>query len=276
MTMEQMRFRFVTFLTDFGLQDDFVGTCHGVIKSIAPDAEIIDITHGIEPRRVLQGALTLADTIPYMPPGVHLAVVDPGVGTDRRVIAIEDESGRLYVGPDNGLLLPAAERMGGIARAHQIVNPAYAMKEIAPTFHGRDVFSPAAAHLALGVPIEELGPSLDLAELVRLDIPKPVARHGQIKAAVVDTDRFGNMQLNLRNEHLEALGLSVGTKIELEHAGERYYAITARTFSDARRGDIMLYEDSFQNLAVAISGGDAANMFGAAPGDKITIRLIEQ
>jgi hypothetical protein len=274
--MEQMRFRFITFLTDFGLQDDFVGTCHGVIKSIAPDAEIIDITHGIEPRRVLQGALTLADTIPYMPPGVHLAVVDPGVGTDRRVIAIEDESGRLYVGPDNGLLLPAAERMGGLARAHQIVNPAYAMKEIAPTFHGRDVFSPAAAHLALGVPIEDLGPSLDLAELVRLDIPKPVARHGQIKAAVVDTDRFGNMQLNLRNEHLEALGLSVGTKIELEHAGERYYAITARTFSDARRGDIMLYEDSFQNLAVAISGGDAANMFGAAPGDKIIIRLIEQ
>jgi S-adenosylmethionine hydrolase len=273
---EFMRFRFITFLTDFGLQDDFVGTCHGVIKSIAPDAEIIDITHGIEPRRVLQGALTLADTIPYMPPGVHLAVVDPGVGTDRRVIAIEDESGRLYVGPDNGLLLPAAERMGGIARAHQIVNPAYAMKEIAPTFHGRDVFSPAAAHLALGVPIEDLGPSLDLAELVRLDIPKPVARHGQIKAAVVDTDRFGNMQLNLRNEHLEALGLSVGTKIELEHAGERYYAITARTFSDARRGDIMLYEDSFQNLAVAISGGDAANMFGAAPGDKIIIRLIEQ
>jgi S-adenosylmethionine hydrolase len=275
--MEQaMRFRFITFLTDFGLQDDFVGTCHGVIKSIAPGAEIIDITHGIEPRRVLQGALTLADTIPYMPPGVHLAVVDPGVGTDRRVIAVEDENGRLYVGPDNGLLLPAAERMGGIVRAHQITNPAYAMKEIAPTFHGRDVFSPAAAHLALGVPIEDLGPSLDLAELVRLDIPKPEVRRGRIKAVVVDTDRFGNMQLNLRNEHLEALGLSVGTTIELEHGGERYYAVTARTFSDARRGDIMLYEDSFQNLAVAISGGDAANMFGAAPGDKITIRLVER
>jgi S-adenosylmethionine hydrolase len=274
--MEQtMRFRFITFLTDFGLQDDFVGTCHGVIKSIAPDVEIIDITHGIEPRRVLQAALTLADTIPYMPPGVHLAVVDPGVGTDRRVIAVEDKSGRLYVGPDNGLLLPAAERMGGLARAHQITNPAYAMKEIAPTFHGRDVFSPAAAHLALGVPIEDLGPSLGLAELVRLDIPKPESRRGRIRAVVVDTDRFGNMQLNIRNEHLEALGLSVGTRVELEHGGERYYAITARTFSDARRGDIMLYEDSFQNLAVAISGGDAANMFGAVPGDKITIRLRE-
>jgi S-adenosylmethionine hydrolase len=270
-----MRFRFITFLTDFGLQDDFVGTCHGVIKSIAPDVQIIDITHGIEPRRVLQAALTLADTIPYMPPGVHLAVVDPGVGTDRRVIALEDKSGRLYVGPDNGLLLPAAERMGGLARAHQITNPAYTMKEIAPTFHGRDVFSPATAHLALGVPIEELGPGLDLDELVRLDIPKPETRRGRIRAVVVDTDRFGNMQLNIRNEHLEALGLSVGKRVELEHGGERYYAITARTFSDARRGDIMLYEDSFQNLAVAISGGDAANMFGASPGDKITIRIRE-
>jgi S-adenosylmethionine hydrolase len=268
-----VRYRFITFLTDFGLRDDFVGTCHGVIKSIAPEAEIIDITHGIEPRRVLQGALTLADTVPYMPCAVNLAVVDPGVGTDRRAIAIEDESGRLYVGPDNGLLLPAAERMGGIVRAHDITNRAYAMKEIAPTFHGRDLFSPAAAHLALGVPIEELGPRLEEAELIRLDIPEPESRRGRIKAVVVDTDRFGNMQLNIRHEHLEELGLAVGAQVELEHRGERYYAVTARTFSDARRGDIMLYEDSFQNLAVAISGGDAATMFGAVPGDKITIRL---
>jgi S-adenosylmethionine hydrolase len=269
-----VRFRFITFLTDFGLRDDFVGTCHGVIKSIAPDAEIIDITHGIEPRRVLQGALTLADTVPYMPCAVHLAVVDPGVGTDRRAIAVEDASGRLYVGPDNGLLLPAAERMGGIARAHDITNRAYAMKEIAPTFHGRDVFSPAAAHLALGVAIEELGPRIEEGELVRLDIPEPDSRRGVIRAVVVDTDRFGNMQLNIRHEHLEALGLEVGAQVELEHQGERYYALTARTFSDARRGDIMLYEDSFQNLAVAISGGDAAEMFGAVPGDKIVISVL--
>ena len=270
-----MRFRFITFLTDFGLQDDFVGTCHGVIKRIAPGAEIIDITHGIEPRRLLQGALTLADTIPYMPVGVHLAVVDPGVGTDRRAVALEDKSGRVYVGPDNGLLLPVAERMGGIAQAHQITNRKYSLEEVSPTFHGRDVFSPAAAHLALGVPLEEMGPKIKVPDLIRLDIPKPEARSGRIKAAIVDTDRFGNMQLNLSHVHLETMGLAVGTQIELEHKGERYYAITARTFSDARRGDIMLYEDSFQNIAVAISGGDAANMFGAKPGDKIIIRLRE-
>ena len=270
-----MRFRFITFLTDFGLQDDFVGTCHGVIKRIAPDVEIIDITHGIEPRHLLHGALTLADTIPYMPVGVHLAVVDPGVGTDRRAVALEDKSGRIYVGPDNGLLLPVADRMGGIASAHQITNPEVALEGISPTFHGRDVFSPAAAHLALGVPLEEMGPKIAVLDLVRLDIPKPEVRRGRIKAAIVDTDRFGNMQLNLRHTHLEAAGIVVGTEIELEHKGERYYAITARTFSDARRGDIMLYEDSFQNIAVAISGGDATTMFGALPSDKIIIRLRE-
>jgi len=270
-----MRYRFITFLTDFGLQDDFVGTCHGVIKSIAPDAEIIDITHDIEPRRVLQGALALADTIPYMPAGVHLAVVDPGVGTNRRAIAIADKSGRLYVGPDNGLLLPAAERTGGIERVHEITNPSFALAEISPTFHGRDLFSPAAAHLALGVAPEELGPQLSVGELVRLSIPKPDIRRGRVRAVVVDTDRFGNMQLNLRHEDLETIGIEQGTKVELEHGGERYYAITARTFSDARAGDIMLYEDSFRNIAVAISGGNAVQMFGAIPGQQIVIRVRE-
>jgi S-adenosylmethionine hydrolase len=150
------------------------------------------------------------------------------------------------------------------------------MDEISPTFHGRDVFSPAAAHLALGVPIEEMGAQIEPEALVRLDIPRPEARKGRIKAVVVDTDRFGNMQLNLRHEHLETLGLQVGTNIELEHKGERYYAITARTFADARPGDIMLYEDSFKNLAVAISGGNATRMLGAEPGDKIIIRVLEQ
>jgi S-adenosyl-L-methionine hydrolase (adenosine-forming) len=270
-----MRFRVITFLTDFGLQDDFVGTCHGVIKRIAPEVEIIDITHGIGARRLLQGALTLADTIPYMPPAVHLAVVDPGVGTDRLAIALEDKSGGVYVGPDNGLLLPATERMGGIVKAHEITNREFALDPISPTFHGRDIFSPAAAHLALGVPLEEMGAKIAASELVRLDIPAPDMRRGRIRAVVVDTDRFGNMQLNLRHDHLEKIGIAIGTQIEIEHNGERYYAVTARTFADARPGDIMLYEDSFQNLGVAISGGDAANMFGAGPGDKLVIRLLE-
>src|SRR3954447_23981830 len=124
---------FITFLTDFGLQDDFVGTCHGVMKRIAPAAEIIDITHGIKPGRVLQGALVLANALPYMPEGVHLAVVDPGVGGPRRALVLRDAEGRLYVGPDNGLLIPAAERFGGIVAAHELANPAYALETVSRT-----------------------------------------------------------------------------------------------------------------------------------------------
>src|SRR5213592_5061375 len=142
---------FITFLTDFGLQDDFVGTCHGVMKRIAPQAEIIDITHGIEPQRVLQGALVLANTLAYMPEGVHLAVVDPGVGSSRRALALRDRESRLYVGPDNGLLLAAAERFGGVAEAHELANAEYSLQPVSRTFHGRDLFSPAADHLAAGV-----------------------------------------------------------------------------------------------------------------------------
>src|SRR6266540_1508332 len=149
---------FITFRSDFGLQDDFVGTCHGVIKRIAPEAQIIDITHGIEPQAVLQGALVLASTVPYMPEGVHLAVIDPGVGSGRRCLALRDARGRLYVGPDNGLLVPAAEKLGGIAQVWELTNPAYMLKPVSRTFHGRDVFSPAAAHLACGTAPEELGP----------------------------------------------------------------------------------------------------------------------
>ena len=193
-----MTFRFVTFLTDFGLQDEFVGTCHGVIKSIAPDVEIIDITHGIDPQRVLQGALVLANTVQYMPVGVHLAVVDPGVGSRRRPLALESGNGRLFVGPDNGLLVPAAEKQDGIVRAVMLENRAYALESVSRTFHGRDLFAPAAAHLALGVPLEELGPPVAPEDLVRIALPEPRIEDGsRIHAVVVDTDRFGNIQLNL-------------------------------------------------------------------------------
>ena len=190
----------ITFLTDFGLEDDFVGTCHGVIARIAPDARVIDITHGIRPGRVLQGALMLANTLVYMPVGVHLAVVDPGVGGSRRPLALRDGSGRLYVGPDNGLLLPAADRYGGVAEAHELANPAYALDHVSRTFHGRDLFSPAAAHLALGVPLGELGPPIDPDALVRLDVPQPQVGSGRLRATVLAVDRFGNAALNLTRD----------------------------------------------------------------------------
>jgi S-adenosylmethionine hydrolase len=264
---------FITFLTDFGLEDDFVGTCHGVMKRIAPEVQIIDITHGIPPQGVLQGALTLSNTLPYMPSGVHLAVVDPGVGSTRRALALRDGEGRIHVGPDNGLLIPAAEKLGGIAAAHEIVNPAYALESVSRTFHGRDLFSPAAAHLALGTDLAELGPPIAPDALARLDLPQPDVGTSRIRATIVSIDRFGNMQLNVDRFHLERVAVVPGTRVEIELAGERYYAVSARTFADARAGDIILYEDAYRNVAIAISGGNAAAMFAAREGQDVRIHV---
>jgi S-adenosylmethionine hydrolase len=262
---------FVCFLTDFGLQDDFVGTCHGVIKRIAPDAQIIDVTHGIPPQAILQGALVLANTLPYMPRGVHLAVVDPGVGGVRRALALRDRDGRYFVGPDNGLLLPAAER-AGIEEAHEIVNPAYALETISRTFHGRDLFAPAAAHLANGVSLSELGPPIAADALVRLDIPQPTIHENAIEATALYVDSFGNVALNLTRDDTDTIGVVPGTRLELTVSGEHYYAVAARTFADARPGDVILYEDSYRTMSVAISRGNAASMLRVTAGQPVGIR----
>jgi S-adenosyl-L-methionine hydrolase (adenosine-forming) len=263
---------FITFLTDFGLEDDFVGTCHGVIKGIAPEAEIIDVTHGIAPQSVLQGALVLANTLPFLPEGVHLAVVDPGVGSDRRALALRGSNGRLFVGPDNGLLVPAAEQDGGIEAAHEIANKAYALEPVSATFHGRDIFAPAAAHLARGVDVGELGPALEPDSLVRLELPTPEVSPRRIRATCLYVDRFGNIQLNLNRVDLERFGIEPGQQVEIEHAGDRYYAYAARTFADARPGEVILYEDAYDNVALAISGGNAAQTFSVSAGNEIRIR----
>jgi S-adenosylmethionine hydrolase len=265
---------FITFLSDFGLQDDFVGTCHGVIKRIAPEVQIIDITHGIAPQAVMQGALVLRNTLPYMPEGVHLAVVDPGVGGPRRPLALRDRAGRLYVGPDNGLLLPAVEAMGGIEAAHELANPRYAVEPVSRTFHGRDLFAPAAAHLALGVELADVGPPVAPDALVRLDLPEPELGADRIGAVVLDVDRYGNMQLNVTRGELERAGVLPGTRLELEFQGERYYATAVRTFADARPGDIVLYEDSYRNIAVAINRGNAAEMLAARAGHELGIHMV--
>jgi S-adenosylmethionine hydrolase len=266
---------FITFLSDFGLQDDFVGTCHGVIARIAPKATIIDVTHGIEPQAILQGALVLANTVPYMPEGVNLAVVDPGVGTGRRALALRDASGRLYVGPDNGLLVPAAEKQGGVEGAWELANPAYMLEPVSRTFHGRDVFAPAAAHITVGVDPGELGPAVEPASLVRLELPEPDVGGSRISATVLYVDRYGNVQLNLARSDVERAGIVPGRRVELDLGMDRYYATAASTFADARPGDIILYEDAYQNIAVAITDGNAAEMFSIRPGQRLVIDALE-
>jgi len=242
-----------------------------VIKRIAPDVEVIDITHGIPPQHVLQGALVLANTVPYMPAGVHVAIVDPGVGSERKPVALRGSDDRVYVGPDNGLLLVAADRLGGVTDAVEIAEKAYMLDRISHTFHGRDIFSPAAAHLASGLELGKLGPALDPAALHRLEVPEPSVGEARIRATVLYIDRYGNVQLNLTADHLARVGIEPGSRVEVEVGFERYFASAAKTFADARMDDIVLYEDAYANIALAINRGDAARMFAVQVGDELRL-----
>jgi S-adenosyl-L-methionine hydrolase (adenosine-forming) len=262
----------ITFLTDFGLQDDFVGTCHGVMAGIAPDARVIDITHGIPPQAILQGALVLRSTMKYMPVGVHLAVVDPGVGGHRRAIAVRTADGRSFVGPDNGLVMLAADELV-VEAAHELVDERFRLPDVSRTFHARDVFAPAAAHLAAGVAIDELGPAIDPSELVRIDVPAPSVGKSQISATVVGVDRFGNVATNLQDTHVTSLGVARGDRVEVRLTFERYYATLADTFADAAAGELILYEDSYGLVTLAISNGNAARLTGVSVGDELRIAL---
>jgi S-adenosylmethionine hydrolase len=262
----------ITFLSDFGVEDDFAGTCHGVIKRIAPEADVIDITHGIQPTSILQGSVVLASTLPYMPVGVHLAIVDPDVGTPRRALVLRSGDGRILVGPDNGLLVPAAEALGGVEAAHEITNREYALEPVSATFHGRDIFSPAAAHLSLGIDPADLGAAVEPDSLVRLEFPQPEIGSRRARATCLYVDRFGNIQLNLTASDLEPLGIVPGRQVEVELPVDRFYAVAARTFADARPGDIILYEDAYRNIAIAISRGNAAQTFGVRAGTEVRLR----
>ena len=262
----------ITFLSDFGVEDDFSGVCHGVIKRIAPEVDMIHITHGIEATSILQGAIVLANTLPYMPVGIHLAVVDPDVGTPRRALVVRTADGRLLVGPDNGLLVRAAEAVGGAVAANEITNPAYALEPVSPTFHGRDVFAPAAAHLALGLDPGDLGDAVEPDSLVQLEVPKAEIGSRRIRATCLYVDRFGNIQLNLTAGEVEPLGIVPGQQVEIELPVDRFYAVAARTFADARPGDIILYEDAYRNIALAISRGNAAQTFHVKAGTEVRLR----
>ena len=263
------RYSYITFLTDFGLQDDFVGVCHGVMARIAPDARVIDVTHGIAPQAVLQGGLVLANALPYLPVAIHLAVVDPGVGGERRGIAIATRDGRTFVGPDNGLLAIAADACG-IAAVHELTEQRYHLGRVSRTFHARDIFSPVAAHLAAGVALADVGPAVDPSTLTRIVIPEPELGRTGVRATVVAVDRFGNIQLNLPSSHLTG-DRAPGERVEIRLQLDAYFALVAETFADVRSGDIVLYEDAYRNIALAINSGDAAHMFSARVGQEVLL-----
>lgn len=253
----------ISFTTDYGLDDGFVAACAGVIARIAPTTRIIHVTHTTPPQNIRHAAHVLAQTAPYLPPAVHLAVVDPGVGTPRRPIAVTTPEATL-VGPDNGLLIPTAEALGGIQTAHELTNPAYHLPHVTATFHGRDIFAPAAAHLATGTPPADLGPTLDPATLVRLPEPKTLAEQGKLTTEVLTIDHFGNIQLAAR--HLDA---APGSQIQVQLGTHTARATVTRTFADVPTGTLALFIDSAGYVSLAINGGSAAAVLPAAPGTNV-------
>lgn len=268
-----MRAPVVTLLTDYGLADDFVGVCHGVIARICPPARIIDITHGIPRHDVRTGAIVLTDALPFMPEGVHVAIVDPDVGASRRAVAVGLADGQRLVGPDNGLLSLAAAAGGGVVQAVDIARSPLRLEPVSATFHGRDIFAPVAAHLASGVPLGEVGPPIDPAGLVTLELPRPrIEPGGVIEAHVLYRDGFGNLGLNVSHRDLAGAGLGIGHSFTLVGgAGAAHPARLVRTFADGAVGELILYEDAYRRLAVAVSHGDAAARLGAAAGDELRI-----
>jgi S-adenosyl-L-methionine hydrolase (adenosine-forming) len=262
----------VTLLTDYGRDDDFVGVCHGVIRVIHPDADIVDITHGIERYAVRQGALVLRNTLPYMPVGVHVAVVDPQVGTERRALALRTGDGRILVGPDNGLLSLAWERCGDVEIAVDITRSQHRLEPVSATFHGRDIFAPVAAHLAAGAELADAGDPLDPDSLERVELPEPRDEDDSVVAHALVIDHFGNVGLNVDHERLAGTGITLGGRVAVEAAGERYVATYAHTFADVSPGELIVYQDAYRTLALAINRGDAAGMLGIGVDAEVRLR----
>ncbi|HEX2057687.1 MAG TPA: SAM-dependent chlorinase/fluorinase [Actinomycetota bacterium] len=255
----------LTFLSDYGLEDEFVGVCQGVILRIAPHVKVIHIHHNILRQSIRHGAIVLEQSIRFMPESVHLAVVDPSVGSERRAIVIESGWGEVFVGPDNGLLIPAAEQCGGIKRTHEITERSFLLTPISRTFQGRDVFSPAAAHIANGVDPGELGPAIAAEDLVSLEIPEAWVHDDHLHAEVLQVDRFGNLQLNVNRDHLETVHLTNGA-LEVRMEGHRIHVPLANTFADVEVGEFVLIEDSYRHLSLAVNKGDAAARLRARAG----------
>ena len=263
----------IVFLSDFGLEDEFVGICHAVIARIAPEAIVIDLTHGVPRGDVFQGALLLSRSAPYLPEqAVILGVVDPGVGTRRRAVAVRTVPGHFLVGPDNGLLSLAFAGTGPV-EAVEISSPDILLTPVSSTFHGRDVFAPAAAHLAKGGALAELGPRVDPASLVRLSIPPAVIAHelNEVAAAVLIVDHFGNVKLAASVRDLEAAGLGAASAILVSAGGRVSTARRAVTFGDVASGALALIEDSSGWLALVVNGGSASERLGLQPGQTVTL-----
>lgn len=253
----------ISLLTDFGLRDPSAAILHGVIAGIAPEARVVDITHEVRKYRIRDGALLLWCALRWLPVGVHVAVVDPGVGTERRPLAVRVGRGDVLIGPDNGLLLGPVDRLGGATAAVELANPAYRLSRVSTSFHGRDLFAPAAAHLAAGAVFEDLGPSVDLATLVPSPLPRARVSGGAVESVVIYVDTFGNVKLSALMDDLDAgLGqLEPGRRVRVGRADGSVLTLPfVETFGSVDAGAALLYRDSYDRACIAVNQGSAGSV----------------
>ncbi len=262
----------IVFLSDYGLDDEFVGVCHGVIAGIAPDVRVLNLTHGVPSQDVLRGAVVLAQNVQFFPDdSVYLAIVDPGVGSARRGLAVQTGAGPVLIGPDNGLLSLAWAELGGATSAVHLTAEDYRLPRVSDTFHGRDVFAPAAAHVAEGLDIQKLGEPYPIEELVTLAVPAAEVKEGALHAGVLGIDRYGNIELAARDEDMTAAGLADAGELSGHGNETSFMARRVRTFSDLRQGELGVLIDSLGWVAVVLNGGSAAEALGVEPGERVVL-----
>ena len=265
----------LSFLTDYGLDDGFVAACHGVAIRICPGVRIIDITHQVPPGDVRRGAAVLAQTLPYLPHGVHVAVVDPGVGTARRAIAVQTGES-ILVGPDNGLLSWAMASAGAAVSAYQLTNGELWLHPVSQTFHGRDIFMPVAAHLAAGAELASVGSPIDPADLVTLPSPTSRVHDGEAEGEVMSVDRFGNVQLSITASDADQLGIGFGSPLVVRCGRRQLTVPYLETFGSVAPGEVVAFTDSAGLISLAVNAGDAAQQLGLPPGAHVRLSAATQ
>jgi S-adenosylmethionine hydrolase len=266
----------VTFLSDYGLDDAFVGVCHGVMARICPDVRIIDVCHQIAPQDIAQGATVFANAVGHLPAAVHLLLVDPPQVTNRRGVLVRATDGSLLLGPDNGVLSLGWEALGGVAAAWELADQSLWLERPSHTFRGRDVYAPVAAHLAAGVDPARVGPAIQLDSLVRLRTYSAVVDDDHVHAEVRNVDHFGNLSLNITRADLEAAGIALGDVVELRCSGRTLNLPFSFSYGDVGAGRLALCEDSFRAVMIAVNLGSAARMLRIGRGEPVVVARLPQ
>lgn len=264
----------ITFTSDFGVQSQGVGMMEGAAFNVNPEIKVIHLAHGIPDFDIITGARTL-ETVSYLPVGFHVCVVDPGVGGKRKCLAIKVKRGDILIGPDNGVLIPAARILDGIEKAVEINNPKYMAPHVSPIFHGRDIFTPAAAWLSRGIKLEDLGPTLNPNELAKAPYEEAIKKDNVIEAKIISINKFGSFHLNITHQLWDEWKLNFQDVVQLEFGDYKLRLLVVNVFSDVMAGEPLIMKDDYGRIQVSINQGSFADKYPIEIGQKVTVRKLK-